>query len=486
MSVTSGQNPHPLRLAEEDTCFWPKIEIKGRIRQVLDQRIRRFIKILDKNLKHRLLVAPSWIPVLLLASTQTQATFNQFSDNTLEEEVIEADDGETDEDGVPSTATPDKCVVIYVRVSTDEQKRNGRSIDSQIDELVSVVENDPGIELYREPIRDEGETGTDFDRDGIQQVARIVQRSDVTHLMVDTIDRIGRSVAETLMFVHELREKFDVKLLTRHKELDVRKPTDRMQVTMLAMMADFGTRNRARSSLRSSADNFLKNKQWRSWYQTIPFGYEAVNEEDDKKGWIRRVEKLEPVIEDIYTEFISTKNYSKTAEIINTKHKDTLEEHDGLDGDSLSGRQIKAIVSRSVYRGEPTISVTDFEHYDSYPSVDDPSLRFIDKKTSQQAQEICTEISEKYSTDEDLTIDPDDYPDEFNPYIIETVNPTVRLICPDCSSDLIANGHQRELNGNFGSRIYKCTNKDCGRALLYTNNKIRVQSSNLTELRNGP
>lgn len=489
MSKTPDQNPHPLQLTGQSTPFWPNIEIKGRIRQALARRIRGIINCLDQNLKTRISGVSVLIPVLLLSTTQGQTTFNQFTDVPSKDEAPEIDDGDGEENGGDeelSTDNPDKCVLIYVRVSTDEQKRNGRSIDSQIDELESIVNNDPEIELYQEPIRDEGETGTDFDRDGIQKVSRLAQKSEVTHLMVDTIDRIGRSVAETLMFVHELREKFGVSIMTRTRELDVRKPTDRLQVTMQATMADFSTRNRARSSKRSSADNFIKNKQWDSWFHGhIPFGYEPKDEHDtDEGGWIQRVEKLEPVIKDIYTHFINseTPRYSDTAEEINKKHEDTLKEYDGIEGKSLTSRQVKAILNRPVYRGEPTIPVTDLEHYDPYPSVNDPDLKFVDKETSQKAQEICDQLAEKYGTDEDLTIDPEDYPDEFNPYIIETVSPIVRLVCPECGSDLIFNGHQRRLDGALGSRAYKCTNDDCGHERRWPRESERQMMEMLSEL----
>lgn len=476
MSGTPRQNPHPLQLIRQNTPSWPKIEIKDRIRQALQRRIRGIIYSLDKNLKSRLLGVPVLLFALLLTATHGQTTFNQFSDPPAENEEanIHGDSHVEREEG--STENADKCVLIYVRVSTDEQDKHGQSIDSQIEELTSIVESDPEITLYQEPIRDEGETGTDFDRNGIQKVARLAQKDDVTHLMVDTIDRIGRSVAETLMFVNELREKFDVKLMTRSRELNVRIPKDRLQVTMRATMADFGTRNRARSSNRSSVDNFLKYNQWTSWFPTVPFGYELENPDGDdpeSRGWIRKVEKLEPVIRDIYTEFIRTENYSKTARIINERHdeiiNDYYEEYYRKDGkqdyerkdDPLDGKQINSIVNRPVYQGEPTVSVTDFEHYDPFPNVDDPELQFVDKSTSQTADKISAEITEKYSTDDNMTINPDDYPDEFNPYLIETVSPPVRLVCPECSSEFIADGQQRKLDGGLGSRMYKCSNDAC-------------------------
>jgi hypothetical protein len=229
-----------------------------------------------------------------------------------------------------------------------------------------------------------------------------------------------------------------------------------MQVVMLATMADFGTLNRARSSLRSSADNFLKNKQWSSWYRIIPFGYEEDGE------WIQRKSEMEPLINDLFQAFLDTENYTKTASQINRQYQKELANYDRLDDDSLNSDQIKSIVTRPVYKGEPTIPITDLEHYESYPSVDDPSLQFIDDKIFDQAAKTVDRIAKKYSTDDNLTTDAEEYVDEFSPYIIESVSPPVRLICPKCTADLIADGHQRQLDGNCGSRMYKCSNDECG------------------------
>jgi DNA invertase Pin-like site-specific DNA recombinase len=420
-------------------------------------------------------ISDAWIPSLRCQSSAAaeQATFTQFTNDTSDTEAPDPPGNDPTEIDTDSEDT-EKCVVMYVRVSTDEQKKEGRSIDSQISELSSIIERDDEISLYTEPIRDEGETGTDFDRDGISKIVSLARHDEVTHLMVDTIDRIGRSVAETLMFIHELREKYDVKIMTRGGESDVRKPTDRLNVTMKAAMADFGTRNRARSSLRSSADNFIQDKKWFSWYRAVPFGYESIgddsdegedgdkDEDDTDDDWIERVEELEDVIKDIYSIFIEVENYTETASRINEKYAAKLEEYDGLEGSKLNYRQIRSVVSRPVYRGKPTIPVTELEHYDPNPSVDDPELRFVDDATAEKAQEIVEKIAEKNSTDDDLVIDPEDYPDEFDPCVIETVSSLVQLVCPECESPLIADGHQRQLDGDLGSRLYRCQNDDCG------------------------
>lgn len=184
--------------------------------------------------------------------------------------------------------------------------------------------------------------------------------------------------------------------------------------------------------------------------------------------WIEPVEELMPVIEDTYTKFLRTENYSKTASKINEMHGETLSAHSDKYADEFNGelsyRQVKAIVSRPVYKGDPTIPITDFEHYESNPSVTDPDLRMVSDEKHSKAEEIVQEIAERYSTDEGSFGSPEEYADEFNPYMLESISSPVRLVCPECGSDLIANG-QHDLTGDRLSRRYKCKDDDCD----YTN-----------------
>lgn len=405
---------------------------------------------------------PLILGILSAVAINNQITFDQIEDNSVETtKTPTPDDGQSDSE---SEEKPDKSVLIYVRVSSNEQSENGRSIDSQIEELTSIVDQHPEMKNCHDPIKDEGETGTDFDRDGIQQVARLVQHADITHLMVDNIDRIGRSVAETIMFLHELREKFDVKLLSRDRELDVQQPSDRLQVSTQAMMADFDIHSQGRSAKRGRADNFIKDKQWYSWYETVPFGYRIENPEGDnpeESGWLCRIDSLEPVVKDIVETLIDTKSYKRTIDDISEEYEQQLMECDWVT-DELTRRQVKSIGMRPLYRGAPTIPVTDLKHYDPNPSVTDPDLQFVSEEKHQRAQAVCDEIYEENSTNPDILTDVSEYADEFDPHIIESISEPIRLVCPECSSDLSSDGHQETLDGDLGSREYLCTNEDCG------------------------
>lgn len=370
----------------------------------------------------------------------------------------------------------EKCVLMYLRVSTNEQKENGRSLESQEDELTSIIQADPDIRSFTaEPIRDEGETGTDFDREGIRRVGELAQEDEVTHLFVDTIDRIGRSVAETMMFIQNLRNKCGVRLKTRNREFDVRKPTDKMQVTMLAAMADFGTMNRARSAHRSSVDNFIKENSWKSWFPMVPIGYEMSGD------WIQPIDELKPMIQDIYRYALETENYSEVARKINGKYEEEIEHMDRDYTDSITSQQIRAILSRPVYKGEPTVPVTSLEHYDANPSVKDSNLRIVSDETFEKAEKLLQRTSEKYSSNSDTKYSPADFAEEFDPFTVETVSPIVQLDCPKCTSRLTSNG-QYEIDGDFASRMYNCSNSDCDYSRRWPHESEREMMNMLAKL----
>lgn len=461
--------------------FWPNIDIKRRIRRVFNQRILRFISKFGHNLKPSRRSQPQVNSILLIfslllaSSTGDQYTLGEYcedSDLVKNEPTAEKEKNASD---------VEYCVIPYTRVSSDEQEKNGRSIDSQQEEISSIVENNSKIGYYTEFIEDKGESGTNFNRQGIQRVAKLAREPDVTHIIVDTIDRIGRNVSKTLMFIENMRDKHDVKILQRESEFDILNPEDKMVLNHKVMIAEFSTQNRARSSKRSSADNFIENKQWCSWYRWERFGYKLENEKGtdaESKGWLEKVDGMGPIIEDIFSKFIEERGYKPVKEFLNDNHAEEIREyknsrlkhrdHDGSEDDKIGPTEepmkkgdIKPIITDPVYKGEPMIPVSEFSHYDSEPVVQDSNLEFIDENMFTKAQEIVADISDKYSTNADNILDPDEYFDEFNPFAIETVCPQAKLVCPKCTAELNFDGGIRTISGKYSTRIYECTNDDC-------------------------
>jgi DNA invertase Pin-like site-specific DNA recombinase len=117
-------------------------------------------------------------------------------------------------------------ILGYARVSTTKQ-----DLERQLDALQRE-----GIE--RERIYVDKKTGTTTKRAGFEQLLEYAREGDV--IVVHTLDRIGRSVRDTLNLIHDLRERgIGLRNLADPIRVDTTKPDDPMAELALLMLALF-------------------------------------------------------------------------------------------------------------------------------------------------------------------------------------------------------------------------------------------------------
>ncbi len=99
---------------------------------------------------------------------------------------------------------------IYVRVSTEEQAKEGFSINSQIMDLKDYAKNN-NIEIVK-IFKDEGVSGAKFDkREGLQAMIKSADKGEFDVLLIYSYSRLGRDNYETEGIVrHLLKLKIDV------------------------------------------------------------------------------------------------------------------------------------------------------------------------------------------------------------------------------------------------------------------------------------
>ena len=83
---------------------------------------------------------------------------------------------------------------LYVRVSTDEQAREGYSIESQKDSIIHFVKSQ-GWEVYHLYI-DDGYSAKDLDRQAMQQLIRDAEERKFNVVVFYKLDRLVRSVGD--------------------------------------------------------------------------------------------------------------------------------------------------------------------------------------------------------------------------------------------------------------------------------------------------
>jgi DNA invertase Pin-like site-specific DNA recombinase len=127
----------------------------------------------------------------------------------------------------------------YARVSTVKQ-----DLDRQIDALEQVG-------IPRDRIYVDKKSGATTDRPGLRDVIAYARDGDV--VVVHTLDRLGRTVRDTLNLIHELAEKgIGVRNLADPIKVDSSNPDDPMAQLAVVLLALFGQMERTYTMERAA------------------------------------------------------------------------------------------------------------------------------------------------------------------------------------------------------------------------------------------
>lgn len=358
-----------------------------------------------------------------------------------------ADDGnETEQEGTVEIEDPDGRGVIYARVSSREQARDGTSLEEQVKSLRTVAE-ERQIEQLVSPIRDDGQSGTNFEREGIQEVARLAACENLDYILANDVSRIGRAAAATIHYLYELREKFGVTVITSWEgELDVTDVEDAIQITLKCLMAQHATEYRSRRAHLSQIEEFKRG----NYAVFLPKDLLGYSQTDDGQ-WIVDSSEAD-LVGEIFEAFLQAD--------LDRAYRETAEQVDGLK-DDLHSDKVKNILQNPIYKGLPTVRTTspNVDEQEGPLSKLDEELQLINEDVFERAQEKIGRVRELYSTGSAEPDDVDDLVDEFGWKAVFESSPIVKIECPECGESLSKNG-QRKLSDR-AVHNYLCS--ECGR-----------------------
>src|SRR5215204_2506830 len=101
-------------------------------------------------------------------------------------------------------------VILYARVSTDEQARSGYSLSQQLEALREHAARE-GYEILDE-VTDPGKSGATLDRPGLDRVRDLVAAGGVAVVLAQDADRISREPIHRAFLDEEL-ERYDTHLV---------------------------------------------------------------------------------------------------------------------------------------------------------------------------------------------------------------------------------------------------------------------------------
>ena len=158
----------------------------------------------------------------------------------------------------------------YVRVSTEDQAKEGVSLDNQKAKIQAYCQL-KDLEL-QEIIEDAGISAKNLKRPGVQKVLKLARRKEIDAIVVYKLDRIFRSTVDALETTKAF-DKWGVSFHSIEETLDTRSAMGRFFFTLTAALAEMerrliGERTKAALSHKRSRNEKTGGD--------IPFGFDLT------------------------------------------------------------------------------------------------------------------------------------------------------------------------------------------------------------------
>ncbi len=157
--------------------------------------------------------------------------------------------------------------VAYIRVSTEEQAKEGTSLDNKVERIQGYCEY-KGFDLA-DILRDEGVSGgKNKNREGFERILERIKQNGFDAIVVYSLDRLSRDMLTLLSFERLLNES-DIELHTIEGQIDTSTPDGFMSYAMRAFV---GEMERRQTKYRTK--QALQHKKQKSEVVgKIPYGY---------------------------------------------------------------------------------------------------------------------------------------------------------------------------------------------------------------------
>lgn len=168
-----------------------------------------------------------------------------------------------------------KKVFIYVRVSTQEQAKDGYSIDEQIERLKMYCKAMGWVivKIYT----DGGYTGSDMNRPALQDMIKDIKAGKADSVVVYKLDRLSRSQKDTLHLIEDVFLKNDTDFVSMCENFDTSTSFGRAMIGILAVFAQL-EREQIKERMAMGKEARVKSGKWRGG-GNAPVGYDYTNGE---------------------------------------------------------------------------------------------------------------------------------------------------------------------------------------------------------------
>jgi len=164
-----------------------------------------------------------------------------------------------------------RYIALYCRVSTDEQAREGVSLEEQQERLQAYCKA-MGWATRLHIYIDDGYSAKNLDRPELKKLIQAVKNGTVSRVLVTKLDRMSRKLLDLLNLI-DLFSDYEVSFVSISESFDTHTPSGRLTLQVLGAVAEF-ERERIRERV---FENMLHAASTGKWLTQSPYGYNLVD-----------------------------------------------------------------------------------------------------------------------------------------------------------------------------------------------------------------
>lgn len=201
-------------------------------------------------------------------------------------------------------------VIIYVRVSTQEQAREGYSISEQLERLKKYCEAMDWMIV--ETFIDPGYSGGSLDRPALKDMIKFIKAENVDKVVVYKLDRLSRSQKDTLYLIEDVFLNNNTDFVSMNENFDTSTPFGRAMIGILAVFAQL-EREQIKERMTMGREARAKQGYYTGSSDFSPIGYEYINGE----LIVNEYEKM--LVNEVFKMFISGTPIKTIGDTLNAK-----------------------------------------------------------------------------------------------------------------------------------------------------------------------
>ncbi|RTE01750.1 recombinase family protein [Paenibacillus whitsoniae] len=237
---------------------------------------------------------------------------------------------------------------LYVRVSTEEQARDGLSIDAQTEDLQDYCTSN-GIRVYRTYV-DAGISGASLNRPELQWLLDDAQNGKFQKVIIWRLSRLSRSQTDLLTVVNMLKSN-NITLHSLTEQLDATTPHGFFSLQMMGAAAQF-EREQISENVKLGSLHRVRQGKWNCGNNVL--GYRWLQGTDSNEGRTEIVPEEAELVRYIFERYATGQHGYKA--ITNLLNKQGYRTKKGL---LFTISSVRNILTNRNYIGKIRFNVTE-------------------------------------------------------------------------------------------------------------------------------